>query len=188
MATTSASLLERLKVAPPGASDWGRLNGIYLPLIRHWVGRAGLASEADDLAQEVLVAVFKGLAGFDRRADGSFRAWLRVVTVNKVRSYRRVVRREEQDAEGFLDRLADPASGLSAEWDRDHDRHVFDRVMSIVRPDFSAPTWEAFRRTAIEGQPVAVVATAVGITENAVMRAKCRVLQRLREETTGLLD
>jgi len=31
---TSVSLLDRLKGAPPDASDWGRLQDIYLPLIR----------------------------------------------------------------------------------------------------------------------------------------------------------
>jgi hypothetical protein len=30
---TSISLLERLKVARPDASDWNRLQAIYLPLI-----------------------------------------------------------------------------------------------------------------------------------------------------------
>ncbi len=36
---TSVSLLDRLKVARPDASDWHRLQGIYLPLIRRWLAR-----------------------------------------------------------------------------------------------------------------------------------------------------
>lgn len=188
MNPTPPSLLERLQAPAPTAADWRRLHDLYRPLIRHWVGRAGLPNEADDLAQEVLIALFRGLRAFDRRRDGAFRAWLRVVTVNKVRSHLRAARPEVQDADGVLDRLADPSSGLAGEWDRDHDRAVFDKLLAAVRPDFTPPTWEAFRLTALDGRPVAEVAAATGLTENAVMLAKSRVLRRLREEAAGLLD
>ena len=39
MSPTSFSLLDRLKVAGPEASDWNRLQGIYLPLIERWLSR-----------------------------------------------------------------------------------------------------------------------------------------------------
>ena len=90
LSPTSLSLLDRLKVARPGSSDWNRLQGVYLPLIRQWLCRVpGLGDESADLAQEVLVDVFREVPRFDRRREGSFRAWLRQVTVNKVRNYRR---------------------------------------------------------------------------------------------------
>jgi DNA-directed RNA polymerase specialized sigma24 family protein len=90
MNSTSVSLLDRLKAARPHASDWTRLQGIYLPLIRNWLGRVpGLGAEADDLAQEVFIVVIRELPRFERQREGSFRAWLRQVTVNRVRTYRR---------------------------------------------------------------------------------------------------
>ena len=90
MSPTSFSLLDRLKVAGPEASDWNRLQGIYLPLIERWLGRVpGLRDESADLAQEVLVVVFREIPRFERQREGSFRAWLRKVTVNKVLNYRR---------------------------------------------------------------------------------------------------
>jgi RNA polymerase sigma-70 factor (ECF subfamily) len=86
----SVSLLDRLKVAGPDASDWSRLHGVYLPLIQSWLGRVpGLGTEAADLAQEVLVVVFRELPRFDRQREGSICSWLRQVTVNKIRNYRR---------------------------------------------------------------------------------------------------
>ena len=188
MSTTPASLLDRLKSPAPTAADWKRLHDLYRPLIRHWAGRAGLPNEADDIAQEVLVAVFRGLAGFERWRDGAFRAWLLTVTLNKVRSHLRAARPEVQDADGFLGQLADPASALSREWDRDHDRHVFDKLLAAVRPDFTPPTWEAFRLFAVDGRPVGEAAAATGLSENAVMLAKSRVLKRLREEAAGLIE
>ena len=64
MVPTSVSLLDRLKVARPDASDWGRLQDIYLPLITRWLRRIpGLGDEADDLAQEVFVVMVRELPG-----------------------------------------------------------------------------------------------------------------------------
>ena len=61
MTPTSVSLLDRLKAAGPDASDWNRLQGIYLPLISRWLGRVpGVGEEADDLAQEVFLVVIRG--------------------------------------------------------------------------------------------------------------------------------
>ena len=192
MTPTSVSLLDRLKAAGPDATDWGRLQGIYLPLIRGWLGRVpGLGHEADDLAQEVFVVLLREIPRFDRRREGSFRAWLRQVTVNKVRTHRKQRRRRPavglDPADGFLDHLADPDGDLAREWDAEHDRHVFQKLLAVVQPDFGASTWEAFRRFALDGLPAARVAEELGLTENAVLRAKSRILKRLREEAGDLL-
>jgi RNA polymerase sigma-70 factor (ECF subfamily) len=192
MTHTSVSLLDRLRGAGPAASDWNRLQAIYLPLISRWLGRVlGLGVEADDLAQEVFVVVIRELPRFQRRREGSFRAWLRQVTVNKVRTYRR--RRHRRltvgldPADGFLDSLADPSGDLAREWDAEHDRHVFEKLLSIVRPDFSSTTWQAFRRFALDDVPAATVAEEMGVTVNSVLQAKSRILKRLREEAGELL-
>src|ERR1700730_10504684 len=95
MNTTSLGLLERLKRAPPGAAEGRKLQDIYLPLVRSWLARVpGLGEEADDLAQEVLVVLMRELATFERIRDGSFRAWLRQITVNRIRAFTRTRRRQ----------------------------------------------------------------------------------------------
>lgn len=192
MTPTSLSLLDRLKAARPDASDWGRLQGVYLPLIQRWLARVpGLGDESADLAQEVLVVVFREVPRFDRRRDGSFRAWMRQVTVNKVRNYRRKRQRRPavglDPADGFLEQLADPNGDLAREWDRDHDKQVVDKLLAVVQPDFSPSTWEAFRRFGLAGFPASQVAEELGLSENAVILAKSRVLKRLREEAGALL-
>jgi len=192
MNVTSVSLLDRLKVARPDASDWNRLQGNYLPLISRWLGRVpGLGVEADDLAQEVFVVLIREIPRFERQREGSFRAWLRQVTVNKVRTHRRKRHRRPaaglDPANGFLDSLADPNGDLAREWDLDHDRHVFQNLLAIVQPDFQATTWEAFRRFALDGLPAVKVAEEMGVTINSVIQSKSRVLKRLREEAGELL-
>jgi RNA polymerase sigma-70 factor (ECF subfamily) len=190
---TSLSLIDRLKAAGPDAPDWARLQDIYLPLIRRWLRQVpGLGDEADDLAQEVFVVIVREVPRFDRRREGSFRAWLRQVTVNRVRTLRKQRQRRPSvgldPADGFLDRLAEPNSALAREWDLDHDRHVFERLQKAVQPDFAPVTWEAFRRFALEGRPAAQVAEELGLTVNAVTLAKSRILKRLREEAGDLLN
>ncbi len=192
MTPTSVSLLDRLKAAGPDATDWNRLQEIYLPLISRWLARVpGLGVEADDLAQEVFVVVIRELPRFSRQREGSFRAWLRQVTVNKVRTHRRRVHRRpavgRDETEGFLKNLADPDGELAREWDRDHDRHVFQKLLAIVEPDFNATTWDAFRRFAVDGKAAASVAKELGLSVNAIVQAKSRVLKRLREEAGDLL-
>ncbi len=189
---TSLSLLDRLKVARPDASDWNRLQGIYLPLIERWLGRVpGLGDESADLAQDVLVVVFREVPRFDRQREGSFRAWLRQVTVNKIRNYRRRRHRRPavglDPADGFLERLSDPNDDLAREWDRDHDKRVVQTLLAVVQPGFSPTTWEAFQRFGVEGIPAGRVAEELGLSENAVILAKSRVLKRLREEAGDLL-
>ena len=192
MIPTSLSLLDRLKVAGAGSPDWARLQEIYGPLIRAWLEKVpGLGDESTDLAQEVLIVLIKEIPRFDRRREGSFRAWLRQVVVNRVRNHRRARRRRPSplpDAtDGFLDRLADPKGELASEWDLDHDRHVFQKLLAVVQPDFSPSTWLAFQRFAVDGLSAAEVADERGISVNAVIQAKARILRRLREEAGELL-
>jgi RNA polymerase sigma-70 factor (ECF subfamily) len=188
--TTSASLLERLRTAGPGAADWRRLHDLYLPLVRAWLTQAGLSADADDLSQEVLVVLVRELPGFRRQRDGSFRSWLRQVTVNRVRSWRQARRPVAglDPTDQFLRQLADPASELSGRWDREHDRHVFQQLLAAVRPGCEPATWRAFCLFALEGRSAAETAAETGLTENAVMLAKSRLLRRLRHEAAGLID
>jgi RNA polymerase sigma-70 factor (ECF subfamily) len=189
---TSVSLLDRLKAARPDASDWDRMQGIYLPLIRRWLERVpGLGDESGDLAQEVFLIVARELPRFERRREGSFRAWLRKVTANRARTYcKKRVRRptiELDPADGFLDRMVDPNSDLSRQLDREHDEYIAQRLLTAVQADFQPTTWEAFQRFALNGQPAARVAEELGLTENAVLQAKSRILKRLRQEAGDLL-
>lgn len=193
MSLTSESLLDRLK-RKPNSVDWQRLHDLYQPLIARWVARVSwLGDEVRDLTQDVLLVVYRKLPGFDHRGAGSFRAWLRAITVNRMRAHCRTRRplaglEGGDGSENFLARLEDPHSDLSRQWNEDHDRHVLDRLLRLVEPDFTPQTWEAFRQFAIEGRPAATVAAELGISENAVLHAKSRVLRRLREEAGGLID
>ncbi len=191
---TSETLLDRLKTSGPDAAEWRTLQEIYQPLIRSWLARfPSIGEEANDLCQEILMVVVKKLPQFQRQRDGAFRAWLRKVTANRLRAFWRA--RQKQTLAGgggqvetMLDQLEDGASALSRQWDHDHDRHVVQKLLAVVKPDFDAVTWSAFTHFALEGQMAAAVASDLGISQNAVVLAKYRILKRLREEAAGLID
>ena len=194
MNTTSVGLLDRLKHAKPDASEWRRLRDIYSPMIRSWLSRfPNLNHEVDDLTQQVLLVLFRELPSFERRRDGSFRAWLRQITVNRMRAFCKTQRKQPlamggPETDQFLAQLADPTSDLARQWDEEHDQHVVRSLLATVRPDFEPATWQAFERFAINGVPAAEVARGMGISEGAVVQAKFRVLKRLREEAGGFLE
>jgi RNA polymerase sigma factor (sigma-70 family) len=194
MTDTSASLLDRLR-RPADDVAWRRLVDLYTPLIRAWLHRADLlAPDSDDLVQEVLAVVVRRMADFEHNGrPGAFRTWLRAITVNCLRDFWRARRIRPAAAGGsdflrVLSELEDPASGLSRDWDREHDLHVTRRLLELLRPRFAPKTWQAFRRVALEGADPDAVAAELGLTVNAVFIAKSRVLSRLRQEARGLID
>jgi RNA polymerase sigma-70 factor (ECF subfamily) len=190
---TSVSLLERL-AGKPTDDDWRRLHDLYQPLLRAWVARAGVvASDVDDLVQDVLLVVFRKVAGFERRGRGAFRAWLRTILANLLRDYFRAQKylptaTGDSDFLRRLDELESPDSALSKLWDREHDEHVAAALLQRVQGDFTPVTWEAFRRHVMEGEPAAEVAKALDLSLNSVLLAKSRVLKRLRQELAGLVE
>src|SRR5215207_6284029 len=163
MPATSSSLLDRLRRGPD-AAGWERLVQLYEPFIRRWLADPALAADADDLTQDVLAVLVRELPRFERRRAGSFRAWLRTVTVNRVREHWRRAGPRERPAGGMaaadrLAALADPASGLSRRWDAEHDRPVAQRLLGLLEPEFSASTWAAFRRQVVDGLSATAAAT-----------------------------
>jgi RNA polymerase sigma-70 factor (ECF subfamily) len=60
--------------------------------------------------------------------------------------------------------------------------------MTLIERDFQEVTWRAFRGVMLDGDTPAAVAARLGISVNAVLLAKSRILARLRQEGQGLLD
>jgi len=106
--------------------------------------------------------------------------------VARARQPRRVAQKDETDL--FLSQLEDPHSALSDRWNREHDEHVTKQLLATVRTDFKEATWTAFQRFALDGTPAADVAKELGLSLNAVILAKSRIMKRLREEARGLMD
>jgi RNA polymerase sigma-70 factor (ECF subfamily) len=185
---TSQSLLERVKGDDPAA--WDRLVALYAPLVFHWCRGWHLREQdAADVFQEVFKAVVTYIAAFRRDRHGdTFRGWLRTITHNKVRDHFRRLGREPEgvggtEAQGRMAELpAQESSDEDSAAKGGAERALFHRVLELIQPEFAERTWQAFWRTAVEGQAASDVAAELSMSPGAVRVAKSRVLQRLREE------
>ncbi len=189
--STSPSLLQRVKSQDPLA--WQRLVKLYGPLVYHWCRSSGLGGEdTADIVQEVFCAVAPGIGGFRGGGrTGSFRAWLRTITRNKIHDHFRrkhgqpeakggtVAQRQFMDVPqpAELTELTDPPEAEDSLWRR---------VVELVRAEFEDRTWQAFWRVAVDGQAPATVAEELSTTVHAVYKAKSRVLRRVRQELADL--
>ena len=68
------------------------------------------------------------------------------------------------------------------------ERSLFFRGLELIRAEFEPRTWQAFWRTAVDGQAPKDVAAELAMSPGAVRVAKSRVLHRLREELGDLID
>ena len=188
---TSHSLLEKARDHADAAS-WRKLIDLYNPLIRRWV-RPCVAqhADADDVVQDVLAQLVCELPRFTHNGrPGAFRVWLRQLTLNRLRVHWRS-RKLSTGGEAIGDRLRqleDPSSPLSRAWDEEHDRYVAEAILEAIRLEFQPATWHAFEATVRDGRPAPEVAAELGLSTNAILIAKSRVLKRLRVKAAGLID
>jgi RNA polymerase sigma-70 factor (ECF subfamily) len=185
MYTTPPSLLERLQSACDDHA-WALFVSLYTPYIFSLARKAGLArEEASDVVQDVLLLLTKKMPDFRYDATLSFRAWLGTVVRNRIHEIAR--RRSLPILPGALHiELAESVTPESIE-DIEYRRHLIARALEIMQRDFSDTTWKACWEHVVSGRTASDVGQELGISEGAVYVAKCRVLQRLREELKGLL-
>jgi RNA polymerase sigma-70 factor (ECF subfamily) len=185
---TRASLLARLG-DPEDRGAWEQFVELYGSLVYGFARRRGLQNaDAADLTQEVFLAVARaaGRWRYDPRR-GSFRGWLYGLTRNKVARWlrRRCTEPVGSGDTGAHRRLAEepcPGADPEADWEQEFRRQVLRMASARVRDAFAPTTWEAFRRTAVEGESGAAVAAALGMSVGAVYVARSRVLARLTEQ------
>lgn len=189
MQTTALSLLHRVKNHQDDAS-WQRLEELYRPLILGWLRRdPQLRDEAEDLVQDVMATLVRELPQFERQRNGSFRKWLRTVTYHRLQwHWREKKKRSPGISPSMFAELEDAESNLSKKWDEEHDQHVLRHLFQTLKEEFEASSWMAFQQVVLADRKAADVADDLGISVNAVLLAKSRILKRLREEAKGLID
>ncbi len=186
--SSGLSLAVRLGNGSTGA--WQELVDLYGPLVDRWCWHAGLPAAARaDIAQEVFLAVYRGIERFDPdRPKATFRGWLWTITRNAVAQRHRrgeLPGRGGSTAQHFLAEIADDAGDVSADGPPStagDTVSLLRRALEQIRPSVERTTWLAFWETTVLGRPAPEVARQLGLTPAAVRKAKSRMLQRLRQQ------
>lgn len=185
---TRSSLLLRLRNRQD-ALAWKEFVEVYAPLIYDFACTQGLQdADAADLTQDVLRAVAQAIERFEYDAQrGAFRAWLFTVVRNKLRTFLLRRKREcrgsgDSGVQNLLAEQAAPSDDEAELWQREWERRRFDWAAERVRGEVQDSTWQAFWRTAVEGQSGQQTADALGMRVAAVYLAKSRVMARIKEQ------
>jgi RNA polymerase sigma-70 factor (ECF subfamily) len=183
---TRASLLVRLR-DPQDQDAWGQFVDLYAPLVYAYARKQGLQdADAADLSQDVLAVVARavGQLEYDPRR-GAFRNWLFTVVRRKLSNWRRARKNrphggEDGAALNLLGQQPVP-DGVQSGWEAEWEHRVFAWACEQVRRGVTDATWQAFWRTAVDGQSGKQVAAELGLTLTGVYHARSRVLARLKE-------
>ena len=187
MAATRSSLVRRLKEWDDQAS-WQRFFDTYWKLIFSVALRQGLSdAEANDAAQETIVAVAKAVKDFEYdRAKGSFRGWLmrwaswKIADQFRRRSHGKGVAPPLDDPEGegrtsATDKIPDPKNDFSQLWDQEWEENLRELVLRRVKEKVPASQYQIFDCYVLKGWSVEQVAKELGISKASVYLARTRV-------------
>jgi RNA polymerase sigma factor (sigma-70 family) len=193
---TSLTLMQRLQSNPADGRAWDEFVQQYQPLIRAWCLKWGSqASDAEDVAQEVLLKLLKAMKTFQYDPERSFRAWLKAVTHNAWNDFVSVRReRAAGDSDRKDDRFAaiadsyDALADLERRMEDAFDRELLRLAMKRVEQRVKPQTWRAFQLMAVENRTGAQAAQELKMSVAQVFVARHRVQKSLEEEVRLLKD
>ncbi|TWT73988.1 RNA polymerase sigma factor [Allorhodopirellula solitaria] len=166
------------------ADAWGVFERVYAGFIRANLSRSGIRdSDIDDVAQEVLVTVARGVKRFEFRPQAaSFRSWLKSVARSRAMDHLRRQHRQQPEIE--LDAMAYiPSLECESDATGEHQtdlKELYARATLELSNYFRPESVKIFLAL-VQGGSVAQLASETGKSEAAIRQTKVRVLQRLRE-------
>jgi RNA polymerase sigma factor (sigma-70 family) len=182
---TRPSLIERLRDADDPLA-WDDFFHRYWPFVFSIARQRGCTEHtAEEVVQEVMLAVFEGKAVFRHDPSrGRFRDWLGGVARNKVALRRRAPPERCRAQGGNGDRLLEQEAagdGPDAQWEAAFDQAMLAYLLDKVRAEVHPRTYQAFEAVALGGCSGAEAARLTGLTRNAVYQARKNILRRLRQ-------
>ena len=198
-AATRSSLVRKLKEWDDQKS-WQTFFDTYWKLIYNVAMRNGLSdAEANDAAQETIVAVAKAVKNFEYdRSKGSFRGWLMRQASWKIKDQFRkrshwqssVAPPEEPDGEegrtSLPDKIPDPQDSFARLWQEEWEENLREIVMSRVRTKVPARQYQIFDCYVLKGWSVEQVTKELGVSSASVYLARTRVGRVAKAETLSI--
>ncbi|MGP0068740.1 MAG: RNA polymerase sigma factor [Isosphaeraceae bacterium] len=187
---TSLTLIVRVQQNPADLQAWDEFVQRYHPIIRAWCLRWGSQpSDADDVAQQVLLKLLSAMKKYHYDPTPGFRGWLKTVTHNAwvdfVGSRRRMPGRDHDRLASIVD-SHDAYADLEEQMENALEQELLELAMHRVERRVKPLTWEAFRLTHVENLSGAAAAERLNIPVSQVFVAKHRVLKLLKGEIRRL--
>ncbi len=129
------------------------------------------SSDADDVAQQVLLKLLTAMKSYRPDPATSFRGWLKTVTHNAWLDFVRRPRNGQSPA--GLDAIADSSDALAdleKEMQQAFEREILDLAMRRVEDRVKPSTWQAFRLTSIENLSGAEAAERLSVPVSSSFR------------------
>jgi RNA polymerase sigma-70 factor (ECF subfamily) len=187
---TSLTLMMRVQRDPADPQAWDEFARRYQSIIRAWCLRWGSQpSDADDVAQQVLLKLLGAMNKYKYDPAHGFRGWLKTVTHNAWLDCVGSRRRTPGQDVGRLASIADSHDAfadLEKQMENAFEQELLELAMRRVGRRVKPTTWEAFRLTHVENRSGAEAAGRLNIPASQVFVAKHRVLKLLKEEVRRL--
>jgi RNA polymerase sigma factor (sigma-70 family) len=179
-----------LQKDPASASAWDDFVRRYRPKIFGWCQGWGLqGADADDVTQQVLAKLTEAMRGFHYDPSHRFRAWLKTITHHAWSDWVAGRRRDAGSGDSHVLRMlstVEARTDLAQRLEEAFDRELLEAAIERVRRRVEAPTWEAFRLTALDGLSGAEAAARLGLPVAHVFVNKHRVQKLLHAEVRRL--
>ena len=148
------------------------------PYIRAKARATGIRGDEDldEVVQQVSIKVWKNLDSFASRGKGSFRAWVAAIARNVTLTQHSRNKRIQQ-----IDELADEITGLIS--NSPIDKLVNDDLILVVwesiKKELSEIDAKVFTMLVFEEHDVALVASMLDLTKEAVLMKRLRVRRKM---------
>ena len=185
---------------PNSLKDWGNQERWKQFFDRYWsmiykaAINAGLTdAEAQDVVQETVISVMKGLPEFLKNSKPlSFRAWLVRLTKWRITDQKRKRKKgfefRERDARtstrtDTVERQPDPGGpDPESVWEGGWNNALFEAALERVKATAAPKDYQLFDLLVIKDVPTAKISETLGVSRSRIYIAKFRILRQLKQE------
>ena len=182
--SSRTSFLERMRKGDQNA--WDLLCDTFSRVVYSKCRRKGVSQDdAAEITQEVFLAVWKGIDGFEKRGGDSFVRWLHTILNSKITDVFRNEKRQPKAAGGSSanERIQAAPDSLDDSISVDDlKKAMYQKALELIQERFEENRWKAFWETEIEGHPTDVVAAQLGVKPGAIRQSRSQVRKFLIEQ------
>lgn len=170
------------------STAWREFFHHYSPAVYRVATLRGLQpSDAEDIVQEVMLAIARQISTFDYCRDrGRFRDWVRRITENKIVDLRRRKATRESITKPFVAEPEDDRETIDKYWRDQWLLQDLEFCLTQITSRVSEKRITAFRLYAMEGVSAADTAAQLGLKIGYVYAIRNQILNLIKEEMAKL--